>query len=144
MVVAAFQVPAADVTEVVREEVEDAVDPVVRIGDGARLVGARLIDEIQSCRWSWSTKRGQRRISVPAHAEWATCWPRSTSRASTARKSRPDHRTRGRRTPDDQRPLAGGKRYEPGDQRGLARQVATGALTVEEALSDLVVDASEW
>ncbi len=29
-----------------------------------------------------------------------------------------DHRTHGRRTPEDQRPLPGGKRYEPGDQRG--------------------------
>jgi len=31
---------------VVGEEVEDAVDPLVRVGDGARLVGARIIDDL--------------------------------------------------------------------------------------------------
>ena len=46
-VVAAFQVPAAKAAEEVRREVEDAVDPVVRIGDGARLVGTRIIDDLE-------------------------------------------------------------------------------------------------
>ncbi len=46
VVVATFQVPAERTAEVVREELEDAVDPLVRIGDGARLVGARIIDDL--------------------------------------------------------------------------------------------------
>lgn len=46
MVVATFQVPADETGSVVREEIEDAVDPLVRIGDGARLVGARIIDDL--------------------------------------------------------------------------------------------------
>ncbi|MFC7154541.1 hypothetical protein ACFQPA_03610 [Halomarina halobia] len=46
LVVAAFQVPATDAAEVVRRELEEAVDPVVRIGDGARLVGARIVDDL--------------------------------------------------------------------------------------------------
>lgn len=46
-VVAAFQVPAASVAEAVRREVDDAVDPMVRIGDGARLVGTRIIDDLE-------------------------------------------------------------------------------------------------
>lgn len=46
LVVAAFQVPADRATEVVREEIEDAVDPLVRVGDGARLVGMRIIDDL--------------------------------------------------------------------------------------------------
>ncbi|WP_225334836.1 hypothetical protein [Halomicrobium urmianum] len=45
-VVAAFQVPEEEAAVTVRREVEDAVDPLVRIGDGARLVGARIVDEI--------------------------------------------------------------------------------------------------
>ena len=45
-VVATFQVPADRVGEVVTEEVTDATDPLVRIGDGARLVGARLVDDL--------------------------------------------------------------------------------------------------
>ena len=46
-VVAAFQVPAADAADEVRREVEESVDPVVRIGDGARLVGARIVDDLE-------------------------------------------------------------------------------------------------
>ncbi|NLV10059.1 hypothetical protein GOC74_08970 [Halomicrobium mukohataei] len=46
MVVAAFQVPADQVAEAVHEELADAVDPLVRIGDGARLLGARIIDDL--------------------------------------------------------------------------------------------------
>ncbi len=46
-VVATFQVPPGDVAEIVHQEVADAPNPVVRIGDGARLIGARIIDEIE-------------------------------------------------------------------------------------------------
>ena len=45
-VVAAYQVPADRAAGVVAEAVETAVDPLVRVGDGARLVGARLIDDL--------------------------------------------------------------------------------------------------
>jgi hypothetical protein len=47
-VVAAFQVPATDVADVVRRELSDETDPLVRIGDGARLVGSRVIDAIEA------------------------------------------------------------------------------------------------
>jgi hypothetical protein len=46
LVVATFQVPADRAAAVVGSELEDAVDPVVRIGDGARLVGARIVDNL--------------------------------------------------------------------------------------------------
>ena len=46
-VVAAYHVPLAQVAEVVREEIADAPDPIVRIGDGARLQGSRLIDDVR-------------------------------------------------------------------------------------------------
>jgi hypothetical protein len=46
VVVAAFHVPLAEAASVVERELEDAVDPVVRIGDGARLKGAKIIDDI--------------------------------------------------------------------------------------------------
>lgn len=47
MVVAACQVPADQVADAVREEIADAVDPLVRIGDGARLLGAQIIDDLE-------------------------------------------------------------------------------------------------
>jgi hypothetical protein len=47
MVVAAFSVPLADAADVVREAVADAVDPLVRIGDGARIQGGKVIDDLE-------------------------------------------------------------------------------------------------
>jgi hypothetical protein len=47
VVVATFQVPPDEVPEIVHRETEDADDPLVRIGDGARLIGARIIDNIE-------------------------------------------------------------------------------------------------
>jgi hypothetical protein len=47
VVVATFQVQPDEVPEVVRRETADAEDPLVRIGDGARLVGAKIIDDIE-------------------------------------------------------------------------------------------------
>ncbi|RQG96946.1 hypothetical protein [Natrarchaeobius oligotrophus] len=49
-VVAAFQVPLSAAVDVVQEEVSDATDPVVRIGDGSRLQSARLINELEDVR----------------------------------------------------------------------------------------------
>lgn len=46
IVVAVHQVPPARVPDVVRDELEGAPNPLVRIGDGARLVGARIIDAL--------------------------------------------------------------------------------------------------
>jgi len=46
-VVAAFQVPIADVPSVIERELDGASDPLVRIGDGARLRGARIVDAIE-------------------------------------------------------------------------------------------------
>ena len=45
-VVAAFQVPADEVSAVVSDELEGMADPLVRIGDGARLRGAAVIDDL--------------------------------------------------------------------------------------------------
>ncbi|MGM0590392.1 MAG: hypothetical protein ACQETI_01970 [Halobacteriota archaeon] len=45
-VVAAFHVPVADAAETVRREVEEGIDPLIRIGDGARLQGAQIINEL--------------------------------------------------------------------------------------------------
>jgi hypothetical protein len=47
-VVATFHVPAEQAAAVVEEELEDVPDPLVRIGDGARLVGARIVDDLDN------------------------------------------------------------------------------------------------
>lgn len=45
-VVAAFQVPVADAAATIERELDGAVDPLVRIGDGARRHGARLLEDL--------------------------------------------------------------------------------------------------
>ncbi|WP_435333532.1 hypothetical protein [Haloarchaeobius sp. TZWWS8] len=50
MVVAAFQVPADDAVAAIQREVADAVDPIVRIGDGARLDGANIVNALEDVR----------------------------------------------------------------------------------------------
>jgi hypothetical protein len=47
-IVAAFQVPPERVPAVVEKEIADAADPLVRVGDGARLVGARIVDSLDA------------------------------------------------------------------------------------------------
>ena len=45
-VVATFQVPPSEVADLVHEEVADATDPLVRVGDGAPRIGARIVDDL--------------------------------------------------------------------------------------------------
>ncbi|AFZ74855.1 hypothetical protein [Natronobacterium gregoryi] len=50
MVVAAFQVPLADAVDVIQREVGEAANPIVRIGDGSRLQSARLVNDLEDVR----------------------------------------------------------------------------------------------
>ncbi|WP_254768940.1 hypothetical protein [Salinilacihabitans rarus] len=50
VVVAAFQVPLADAVEVVQREAAEATAPVVRVGDGSRLESAKLVNDIEDVR----------------------------------------------------------------------------------------------
>jgi hypothetical protein len=45
-VVAVFHVPLSEAVATIRREAADAVDPLVRIGDGARLQGATIVNEV--------------------------------------------------------------------------------------------------
>ncbi|GAB3033788.1 hypothetical protein [Natronobiforma cellulositropha] len=49
-VVAGFQVPLADAVDTIERELEGAVDPVVRIGDGSRLESAQLVNDLEDVR----------------------------------------------------------------------------------------------
>lgn len=46
-IVAVFQVPLEEVAAVVTRELEGVTDPLVRVGDGARLRGSRIIDALE-------------------------------------------------------------------------------------------------
>jgi len=50
VVVAVFQVPVERAADVVRRETAGAVDPVVRVGDGARLAGSTVVNALDDLR----------------------------------------------------------------------------------------------
>ena len=137
VVVAAFHVPLVDAAEVIRREVADATDPVVRIGDGARHRGAQLINELEEVRVELVDVTGTTphlgpgargmgdvlaavniaRLPGDAIAERH---PEPTSGELDAIKARSRDRSPENREIDE----------------ALARRVARGELTIDEALAE--------
>ena len=136
-VVAAFQVPAAEAAEVVRREVEDAVEPLVRIGDGARLVGSRVIDDIDDVPVELVDETG----TTPYLGTGARGMGDVLAAANIARQdgeeitSRDIEPTQGelKRIKDRSREASETNRAIDAE---LARRVAAGELTIEEALAE--------
>jgi hypothetical protein len=146
VVVAAFQVPLAEAAALIRREAEKATeasgtvdggDPVVRIGDGARLQGTsivddlgdlttELVDETGTTPHLGSGARGMGDVLAAANiarlpGERATereIEPTAGEIEAIKRRSR--ERSNGDRTIDE----------------NLARRVARGELSVEEALEE--------
>ncbi len=48
IVVSAYHVPLSEAAETVYDEIEEATDPIVRIGDGARVEAARILEELDA------------------------------------------------------------------------------------------------
>lgn len=134
-VVAAFQVPAEDAAEVVAGETADAGDPLVRIGDGARLQGAKIVDAIEDVPVELVDETG----TTPYLGTGARGMGDVLAAANIARLE-------GERIEErDIEPTAGEiqlikdrSRRESESERSiseeLARQVATGEISMEEAL----------
>jgi len=137
IVVAAFHVPVGDAATVVAEEVGDAVDPLVRIGDGARLQGAKIIDDLPDVRvelvdetgttpYLGTGARGMGDVVAAiniARLEGEVVEEREvtpTAGELQAIKTRSRERSEGDRTITE----------------ALARRVALGELTMEEALEE--------
>jgi len=137
VVVAAFHVPLADVAETVRREVGDAVDPVVRIGDGARLQGGQLVRELKEVPVELVDETG----TTPHLGTGARGMGDVLAAVNIARLE--GERVEGR----DVEPTAGElqviqneSREQADDNREideeLARRVAAGDLTLEEAMDE--------
>jgi hypothetical protein len=134
-VVAAFQVPAADVADIVMEEVDDAANPVVRIGDGARLHSSRLVDTLDDVRVELVDETG----TTPSLGPGASGMGDVLAAVNIAMRegerieSREIEPTAGELTMIKTR-----SRERSGENRAiddtLARRVATGELTIDEAL----------
>jgi hypothetical protein len=136
-VVAAFHVPLADAVEVIRREVTDAVDPLVRIGDGARLQGSRLVNELDDVPVELVDETG----TTPYLGTGARGMGDVLAAVNIARLpgERVDSRTIEPTAGELQR-IKDRSRRRSADGRtiddALARRVAAGDLTVEEALEE--------
>jgi hypothetical protein len=134
-VVAAFQVPLADAVETIRRETADAPNPLVRIGDGARLQGSQLVndlddvtvelvDETGTTPYLGTGARGMGDVLAAVNIA------RLSGEATDSREIDP--------TAGELQRIKDRSRQESSDGRtideGLARRVAAGELTVEEAL----------
>jgi hypothetical protein len=136
MVVDAFQVPESEAAEVVREEIEDAIDPLVRIGDGARMVGTRIIDDLEDVPVELVDETG----TTPYLGTGARGMGDVLAAVNIARmegeriESRDIEPTAGEIQTIKDRSRDASEHNRAIDE-ALARRVATGELTVEEALA---------
>jgi len=134
-VVGAFQVPAAEAAETVRREVADAPTPVVRVGDGARLASARIVDALEDVRVELVDETG----TTPYLGQGARGMGDVLAAVNIARREGEVVAER------EVEPTAGelraikerSRRVSDGDRTisaALARAVAVGELTMAEAL----------
>jgi hypothetical protein len=136
-VVAAFHVPLSDAVATIRREAADAVDPLVRIGDGARLQGAtivndlddvpvELVDETGTTPYLGTGTRGMGDVLAAVNIA------RLDGERVDSRDVEPTEgelqviKNRSRREGDANRAI----------DESLARRVASGELSIEEAVDE--------
>ncbi|MUV61185.1 hypothetical protein [Halobacterium sp. CBA1126] len=135
MVVAAFQVPIDRAAEVVREEVADEDDAVVRVGDGARLEGARIIDGLDDVRVELVDETG----TTPFLGPGARGMGDVLAAANIALMAGEEIEGRSIEPTEGEIQVIKSRSREESEQNrtiteALARRVARGELTLEEAL----------
>jgi hypothetical protein len=135
-VVAAFQVPLADVAPTVREAVRDASDPLVRVGDGARRWSARLVEALSDLPVELVDETG----TTPSLGAGARGMGDVLAAVNIAR--RPGERIERRElepTPGEiGRVKAESRRRSAGEvtiDEALARRVALGDVSLDEAIA---------
>jgi hypothetical protein len=137
VVVAAFHVPLADAVAVIRREVDGEADPLVRVGDGARLQGSRIVNELDDVPVELVDETG----TTPYLGTGARGMGDVLAAVNIARldgervDSREVEPTAGelQRIKDESRQRSGGDRTIDEE---LARRVARGELDVDEALDE--------
>jgi hypothetical protein len=135
-VVAAFQVPADETAAVVARETEDAGDPLVRIGDGARLEGAKIIEAIEDVPVELVDETG----TTPYLGTGARGMGDVLAAVNIARLEGEVVQERDiEPTPGEIQRIKDRSRRESETERTisehLARKVATGELSMDEALA---------
>ncbi len=135
-VVAVFQLALDDVAPTVREEVREAPDPVVRVGDGARRWSARLVDALSDLPVELVDETG----TTPSLGAGARGMGDVIAAVNIARLSgeRVDERALEPTPGEIQRVKAESRRRSAGEvtiDETLARRVALGDVSLDEAIS---------
>ncbi|WP_293027499.1 hypothetical protein [Natronococcus sp.] len=135
MVVAAFQVPLSEAVDVVQREVAEAASPVVRIGDGARLQSSTLINDLEDVRVELVDETG----TTPYLGTGARGMGDVLAAVNIARlEGDPVERREIEPTAGELQMIKDRAREHSETNRAideeLARRVAAGELTIEEAL----------
>ncbi|WP_336036592.1 hypothetical protein [Halobacterium yunchengense] len=137
MLVAAFQVPVDRAADVVLEEVAGDDDAVVRIGDGARLEGARIVDELDDVRVELVDETG----TTPFLGPGARGMGDVLAAANIALMAGEEIEGRTIEPTAGELQVIKSRSREASEQNraiteALARRVARGELTLEEALAE--------
>ncbi len=142
-VTAAFQVPMAEAVETIREEVADASDPVVRVGDGARVQGSQLVNDLDDVAVELVDESG----TTPYLGAGARGMGDVLAAVNIARREgevverRDIDPTAGELSVIQRRSREQGDDNRAIDER-LARAVAVGDLTLAEALAEHADDGA--
>lgn len=136
IVVAAFHVPLADAAAVIGDEIEEAVGPVVRIGDGARLMGASIIDDLDV-----PAELVDETGTTPYLGTGARGMGDVLAAVNIARREGEQVRERTIEPTTGELDVIKARSREQSEKNreineALARRVAAGELTIEEALSE--------
>ena len=135
-VISAFQLPVAEAVETIQQECDSATNPLVRVGDGARLQSAQIINELSDVDIELVDETG----TTPYLGSGARGMGDVIAAINIARLSgEPIERREIEPTPGELQRIKNESRAQSnGDRtipRRLARRVATGELTVQEALT---------
>ena len=144
MIVATFQVPPDQVAEVVHEETADATDPLVRIGDGARLIGSKIIDDVEGVPIELVDETG----TTPYLGTGTRGIADVLAAVNIARmEGDPIDSREIEPTEGELRRIQEQSRDQSAENRtidlGLAREVALGNLSIQEALKEHRDDAED-
>ncbi|WP_224334368.1 hypothetical protein [Haloprofundus halobius] len=137
MVVAAFQVPLSEAVEAIRREADDAVDPLVRVGDGARLQSAQIVNDLEDVPIELVDETG----TTPYLGTGARGMGDVLAAVNIARLEgeRVDSRDI-EPTPGELQVIKNRSRERSAENRtideSLARRVAAGELSIDEALDE--------
>jgi len=137
MIVATFQVPLSEAVDVIQREASDAPSPIVRVGDGSRIESAKLVNDIEDVQvelvdetgttpYLGTGSRGMGDVLAAVNIA------RLDGEVVDAREIEP--------TEGELQVIKDRSREESEENRAidelLARRVAAGELTIEEALAE--------